>query len=321
MLKKYSKEVLAEAVALLKQGEIVAIPTETVYGLAANAANPLAVAKIFAAKGRPANHPLIVHLADINLLSQWAKIQNPFIEKLASHFWPGPLTLILPRQPGVSDVVTGGQETIGIRFPSHPIMREILLELGGAVAAPSANTFARISPTLAEHVDEDLGAVIPLIVDGGQCSIGIESTIVDLSGEKVRILRPGIITPHEISAVLGVSVEIENPGSLRVSGALYSHYAPKTSLQVIEADQLKSKIQDQIKMGHSIAVLAYSQPFENDPLVEWNRLTFDPNIYAHELYAVLHQMDNKSHAMLYVEALPDEEKWAAIRDRLKKAAH
>jgi len=194
---------IEKAAALLRQGELVAFPTETVYGLGADASNPEAVAKIFAAKGRPADHPLIVHIPGVEHLDRWAREIPETAFASAKAFWPGPLTLILKRQPNVPDAVTGGQDTVGIRVPGHPLALELLKAFDGGVAAPSANRFGHVSPTTAQHVHDELGSAVAMVLDGGPCRVGIESTIVNLTGPQSRILRPGMISAADLGRVLG----------------------------------------------------------------------------------------------------------------------
>ena len=236
---------IQRAVALLCQGELVALPTETVYGLGADALNPDAVAKIFTAKGRPSDHPLIVHLADAGQIMTWAREVPKDAIALARAFWPGPLTLILKRDESVPDLVTGGQDTVGLRVPNHPVALELLRAFGSGVAAPSANRFGRISPTTAEHVRQELGERVALILDGGACAVGLESTIVDLSRGVPVILRPGAIGADDIARVLGRRPRLrgefeaeaggaaEQGATPRVSGALAAHYAPRTPLELV----------------------------------------------------------------------------------------
>ncbi len=216
---------------MLKRGGLVALPTETVYGLAADATNDAAVRSIFAAKGRPADHPVIVHLTGADAIDEWSSAAPPAARVLAQAFWPGPLTLVLKRSARVSDVITGGQDTVGLRAPGHPWAQAVLQAFGRAVAAPSANRFGRVSPTTADHVRADLGikpdGAVDLILDGGPCPVGIESTIVDLSGAHPRLLRQGSILRSDLARVLGVAVEASDAGAPRVSGSLERHYAPR----------------------------------------------------------------------------------------------
>jgi L-threonylcarbamoyladenylate synthase len=227
-----------QAVNILRTGGLVAFPTETVYGLGADARNSEALAKIFAAKQRPMDHPLIVHLADVSQLTDWAREIPESAHQLADIFWPGPLTLILKKARGVVDLVTGGQETVGLRIPSHPVAQALLKEFNSGIAAPSANRFGRISPTSAEAVREELGQSVDLILSGGQCEVGLESTILDLSSDIPVILRPGMITGLQIESILNIPVLYQKKNAPRVSGALESHYAPDTPLALIQSDHL-----------------------------------------------------------------------------------
>ena len=218
---------IRDAAAILRRGGLVAFPTETVYGLGADASNPAAVARIYAVKGRPPNHPVIVHIGESGQWARWAREFPEHAAKLAARFWPGPLTLVLRRASGVGDYLTGGQETIGLRVPGHPIALELLREFRGGIAAPSANRFGRVSPTSAEHVRSDLGSDVDLILDGGACEIGIESTIVDVSRGRPVVLRPGRISEDDIASALGFPPARRDPGAPRAPGALPSHYAPR----------------------------------------------------------------------------------------------
>jgi len=234
------KEEMTKAVDILRAGGLVAIPTETVYGLGADARNPSAVQKIFQAKQRPSDHPLIVHIGEIAQLHEWAVDISPEAWLLAKTFWPGPLTLILKKAPEVSELVTGQQTTIGLRMPNHPVALTVLKEFGGGIAAPSANRFGRISPTTAEAVQEELGDAVDLILEGGQCAVGVESTIVDVSGEQIAILRPGMITAEQIVAVLKQPVLTTPKNAPRVSGSMESHYAPLTPTKLMSIDEKRN---------------------------------------------------------------------------------
>lgn len=324
----------AEAVRLLQAGELVAFPTETVYGLGADAANPEAVAKIFAAKGRPADHPLIVHLAGAGALEQWAVDIPSAAWELAEAFWPGPLTLILKKAPTVPLAVTGGQDTVGVRVPSHPLALGLLrayAQAGGGrggmcgVAAPSANRFGRISPTDAAHVREELGGAVALVLEGGRCEVGIESTIVDLSrGEMAtpRLLRPGRITPEQIEAVIGVRPELPQVvgQAPRVSGALEAHYAPRTPMRVVSPMVLADTLADLAATGKRFGLLSYrvdaGQAF---PVPIWRCLPADPDGYAHGVYAALRELDQARLDLIVVEAIPDDPAWDAVADRMRRA--
>ena len=247
-----------KAVAVLARGGLVAFPTETVYGLGADASNPAAIRKLYAAKGRPADHPVIVHLADVAQLPQWAREVTPVAQKLARQFWPGPLTLLFKRAPGVSDAVTGGQDTVALRIPSHPIAHLLLEKFGGGVAAPSANRFGRVSATLAEHVRQEFGDAVDFVVDGGQSDVGIESTVVDATGTAPVLLRPGHITAREIEQAAGVGLAMPTAQSPRAPGTLAAHYAPATPLLVMESDLLLELAATLTRQGKRVAVLARS---------------------------------------------------------------
>ena len=320
---------IQQAAELLAAGKLVAMPTETVYGLAADARNPAAVAKIFAAKGRPADHPLIVHIGDIAQLEQWAREIPPAARVLAEKYWPGPLTLILKRQPDVPDAVTGGQDTVGLRMPNHPValglLKAFALIGSGAVAAPSANKFGRISPTKASHVKNDLGvganSAVAMILDGGESAVGIESTIVDLSRGAPVVLRPGAITAEEIEAALGAhaATPAATPAP-RVSGALAAHYAPRTPLQLIAGTDLLTQVDACLSKGQTIAVLAFSVPPLRHPAVLWFAAAANAPHYAHDLYANLRLLDAAGVDRILVETPPDQSEWRAVADRLGRAA-
>lgn len=327
-----SPDAIGRAVDLLNAGQLVGLPTETVYGLAADADNDVAVQQIFSAKGRPADHPLIVHLGADDLLPRYARDIPEDAWALAEAFWPGPLTLILKKAAGVSDVVTGGQDTVGVRIPGHPVALALLRAFaadrptGGGLAAPSANRFGRISPTTARHVADELGDRVPLILDGGDCQVGIESTIVDLSRGVPVVLRPGAISAEQMALVLGKPVAAKMPASSdepRVSGSLASHYAPSTPLQVVDAATMMHQLET---CGESprIAVIARDVPeFENrlrqQPGVVV--LADDPPSYAHDFYRALRELDTGGYARILVQALPDTPAWLAVQDRLGRAAH
>ena len=314
------------AVELLRAGELVAFPTETVYGLGADAANPDAVAKIFAAKGRPADHPLIVHLAGHDAVNHWADSVPDVAWELMEMFWPGPLTLILKKRPWVPSTVTGGQDTVGLRVPGHPVALELLRRFAAVagehagIAAPSANRFGRVSPTSADHVREELGERVPLILDGGPCAVGIESTIVDCSRGEPVILRPGHIAPAHLEAVVGRLPAIESAaGAPRVSGSLEAHYAPTTSLRLVAGARLLDFLNAQRHRGGRCAVLSSHQPPQAGMPHAWRMMPADPVGYAHDLYAALREMDRAGADLIVVEALPDDPAWAAVADRLRRA--
>jgi L-threonylcarbamoyladenylate synthase len=311
---------IEQAVAVLREGGLVAFPTETVYGLGADASNPLAVRKLFEAKGRPATHPVIVHLADAMQLANWAREIPPAAQRLAKKFWPGPLTLILRRAPQVSDLVTGGQETVAVRVPSNPVAQRLLARFGGGVAAPSANRHGRVSATAAEHVRREFGPTVECVLDGGEARIGIESSIVDLSGGRAVLLRPGWITAAEIEAVLGVSLAAPAGDAPRAPGTLVKHYAPQTPLMLTEGDLALELAASLLRLGKRVAVLAFSaqRPFLQG--LEWIAAPQDAADYAHELYASLRRLDESGCDAIIVEKPPQTPAWAAINDRLARAA-
>lgn len=328
---------LADAVRLLQAGELVAFPTETVYGLGADAANPVAVARIFAAKGRPADHPLIVHLPGAGHLDQWARDIPQAAWDLAEAFWPGPLTMILKRAEAVPKAVTGGQDTVGVRVPAHPLTLDLLrayAQAGGGfqgmcgIAGPSANRFGRISPTDAAHVREELGAAVALVLDGGPCQVGIESTIVDLSDETVppRILRPGHITPEQIGAVIGMMPGL--PTGLqhgaevpRVSGSLDAHYAPRTALRVLASGDLAAALPRLHEEGKArLGLLARTADAARLPVTALCALPDDAEAYARGFYGALRELDQAGVDLIVVEALGVGPAWAAVADRLRRAA-
>lgn len=321
-------QLIQRAVDVLAAGGLVAMPTETVYGLAADAENPDAVRSIFAAKGRPANHPVIVHVAGADALDAWASHVPPEARKLAAAFWPGPLTLVLPRSERAGDFVTGGQDTVGLRCPSHPWARALITAFAGAgqrgVAAPSANSFGRISPTTAEHVRGDLGekpeGKVDLILDGGACPVGIESTIVDLSRGEPRLLRHGSVTRAMLESVLGEAVPDAGSDAPRASGRLKSHYAPRTPLDLVEAAELPARLNG---LRHErIALLAPAQALLDAPAHVLKRLVADadPAEYGRKLYAALHELDAAGADRILVVAPPNTVDWAAVNDRLSRAA-
>lgn len=314
------------AVALLRDGELVALPTETVYGLGADAANPAAVAKIFAAKGRPADHPLIVHVSGHDAVDHWAENVPDLAWELMETFWPGPLTLILKKQAWVPDAVTGGQDTVGLRVPGHPVALELLRRFAAAagehagIAAPSANRFGRISPTTAQHVREELGDCVSLILDGGPCAVGIESTIVDCSRGEPVVLRPGHIAPAHLAAVLGCSPRIETAsGAPRVSGSLAAHYAPQTPMRLVAGERLLDFLNTQRHKGDACGVISHSMPPQSGMPHLWRLLPADPVGYAHDLYAAMRDLDHAELSLIAVEALPEDAAWAAVADRLRRA--
>lgn len=322
------------AAAILRKGGVVAIPTETVYGLAADAANPAAVRRIFEIKGRPADHPLIVHVADTAQLNYWASDVPEAARLLAEHFWPGPLTLILPRSEHVPDAVTGGQDTVGLRVPNHPVALELLRALGhnAGLAAPSANRYGRISPTTAAHVREELGDSVDLILDGGPCHVGLESTIVSCIGDTITVLRPGGIPLSAIEAVLQHKVAVVDgtESNIRVSGGKLSHYAPVTPLEILSAADLWQRACALEAQGLRVATLEWSAPdavhLASAVNAEHERISrtsmpADAVAYGKMLYATLRQLDAAHFDRLLAEAPPQTAAWLAVSDRLKRASY
>lgn len=308
-------EAIARAAATLRAGGLVALPTETVYGLAANARDPRAVAKVFAAKGRPADHPLIVHLASTEQVADWARAVPGCVRDLARHYWPGPLTLVLKRAPGVPDVVTGGQDTVALRLPAHPVAQALLQAFGDGLCAPSANRFGRISPTTARHVREELGDAVDLVLDGGPCSVGIESTIVDLSGGRPRLLRPGAVPADRLAALLGERLLPARADTPRTPGNLPAHYAPRTPLQLLAHELLHER---HPLPALALAVLSRERP---DWPCEWLPAPATAREYARVLYRRLREADALGVDAILVESPPAERDWEAVRDRLMRAAH
>jgi L-threonylcarbamoyladenylate synthase len=291
-----------------------------VYGLGADAGNADAIKRLYAAKGRPGSHPVIVHLGDAAQLPQWASEVTPLARKLAQKFWPGPLTLILHRQPRVSAALTGGQHTIGLRVPAHPVAQALLRAFGSGIAAPSANRFGHVSATTAEHVRSEFGADVDLVLDGGQSEVGIESTIVDATGAQPVILRPGRITAHEIEAAAGAPLAAPDARAPRAPGTLAAHYAPRTPLKVMEGDLLLELAASLTRQGQRIAVLARSARRPLLPGLAWVAAPQDARAYAHDLYANLRALDAEKCDVLLVESPPRAAEWAAVNDRLDRAA-
>lgn len=313
------------AADLLRAGEIVALPTETVYGLAANALVPKAVEKIYQAKGRPAHNPIIVHVSSLQMAQECVAAWTENAARLARSFWPGPLTIVLPKAIAVPEIVTSGGGTVGVRWPSHPFMRAVIAKCGFPLAAPSANRSNEISPTTAEHVRKSLGDAVPLIVDGGAANVGIESTVIDLASERPRILRPGMIHEESLSAALGDKAVVASAGddaTLRSPGMLPRHYAPKAKLVVLSwdsAEELKFQITNYGLKKRDVSVVAHT----NIPLQpEFERVSViphDPEAFARALYAELHRCDEEGAKLIVVEAPPEEPAWRGIADRLARA--
>jgi L-threonylcarbamoyladenylate synthase len=317
-------EILAAA-TLLREGGVVAFPTETVYGLGAEISNPAAVRRVFEIKKRPADHPLIVHFADASGLDHWAREVPEQAWRLAERLWPGPLTLILPRSRHVPENVTGGQDTVGLRVPDHPVALALLQELGPerAVAAPSANRFGRISPTTVAHVKAELGDAADMILDGGPCRIGLESTIVGFEGKTPLVLRPGGIPMEELAEILGEPLVMPTPitRSVRVPGALVSHYAPDTPLELCRSELILPRAFELEAAGSRVAVVTWSQGGgpKNKTLFHFS-MPAEPVSYGRLLYASLRQLDGERLDRLLVEIPPGDSAWAAVVDRLRRAS-
>lgn len=318
-------EEIERAASLLIAGQLVAFPTETVYGLGADARNAGAVRRIFSLKGRPAEHPVIVHLADASLLPQWAREVSAKAQALADAFWPGPLTLILPRAPTVLDVITGGQGNVGLRVPAHPIAHALLarlLALGSdGIAAPSANRFGRLSATNARHVADEFGNSIALVLDGGASRHGIESTIVDLATGEPVLLRPGAITAEAIRAALGSNPLSPSSRSSRASGTLASHYSPMTAAHLVAADELARALASMTQPVARIAVLARSVAKPLEFAGTWIAASEKSVAYARDLYANLRTLDAAGADQIWIETPPEGPDWVAVNDRLRRATY
>ena len=316
---------LARAAGLLLAGELVAFPTETVYGLGADAGQPAAVRRVFAAKGRPADHPLIVHLADAAQLSHWAVNVPAGARTLAAALWPGPLTLVLPRAPHVHDAVTGGQDSVGLRVPAHPValalLRAFAAQGGHGIAAPSANRFGQLSPTTARHVADDLGDAVAMILDGGATRVGIESTIVDFTTERPALLRPGGLSVGAIEHALGTRLRAPDASAPRASGTLASHYAPRTAAHLVASHALLPELELLTDRDETVAVLARTLVQPEDFDGAWITAADDADGYAQMLYAALRELDAARADALLIEDVPDEPEWLAVRDRLLRATH
>jgi L-threonylcarbamoyladenylate synthase len=314
-------ELVDRAVAILRRGGLVAFPTETVYGLGADAENPAAVRRIFAVKGRPAQHPLIVHIADAAELQRWVREVPAAAVRLARRFWPGPLTLVLWRSERIPLEVTGGLETVALRVPAHRLALQLLQRFGGPIAAPSANRFGSVSPTTAEHVRDDLGDAVDLVLDGGPCKVGIESTIVDLSGSNPAVLRPGAITREELEEALAMPVEYPVSASVRAPGQHPLHYAPRARVILVTPDRIAAEAARQSKAGCRVGVLAPPElvlPASFGGVVR----EVPPSLeaYAHELYTLLREFDRRNCDVIVAALPPEEGLGSAIADRLRRAA-
>lgn len=324
-------EELARAAALLRAGRLVAFPTETVYGLGANALDAEAVRRIFAAKGRPANIPLIVHLADAAQLATVTSVQPAIAQKLATAFWPGPLTMVLPRSSAIPDVVTAGLDTVGVRVPAHPLARALIEKAGVPVAAPSANPFTQVSPTTAAHVRAKLGDAVDLVLDGGPAEVGIESTVVDACGSRPVLLRPGGVSVAQLEAVVGPverplpDVHHDADGPRPSPGTSERHYAPRARLVEVRRDASGRLVLPGLSVDEERWALISLETLDQAACdaahgASVHRvLARDPVAFARELFAALHQIDDAHCGVAFVEALPDGGKWEAVADRLRRA--
>ena len=317
---------IAQAVQTLVAGGLLGLPTETVYGLAADATNEQAIAGIFAAKGRPADHPLIVHVAGAEQVPVFASEVPAFAQRLMDAFWPGPLTLILPRREGVATASAGGQNSIGLRCPSHPVAQALLRACSASglagLSAPSANKFGRVSPTTAAHVQSEFGDAL-LILDGGACEVGIESTIVDCTRGVPVLLRPGRITRDQIEAACGES--LQDPQTLtqaapKASGTLESHYAPRAKVRVMPGDELHQRLQSLGVHANNLGVWSRAAPADLSAGVLWRAQAPQAEQAAHDLFAVLRALDARGVMQIWVEQPPETPEWEGVADRLRRAA-
>jgi L-threonylcarbamoyladenylate synthase len=331
MILSASHAAIAQAAQALHDAQLVGLPTETVYGLAANATDDAAVAKIFVAKGRPSDHPLIVHVASVAQVPLFAVQVPDFAQKLMAAFWPGPLTLILPRKSGVAAASAGGQDSIGLRCPSHPVAQALLqaawaLGVSG-VSAPSANRFGRVSPTTAAHVQSELGPEL-LILDGGDCEVGIESTIIDCTRGEPVLLRPGQITRAQIEAACGRAVrgkdapqEVSGQAAPRASGTLESHYAPRAKVRLMMAQDINAKLLALGPHANNLGLWTNERPEVSAGAgVLWREQATTAEKAAHDLFSVLRDLDARGVTQIWVQQPPDTPEWEGVRDRLQRAA-
>ncbi|HUA66286.1 MAG TPA: L-threonylcarbamoyladenylate synthase [Alphaproteobacteria bacterium] len=314
------------AAELLRGGEVVALPTETVYGLAANALDTAAVEKIFRVKGRPAHNPIIVHAASLEMAKRCVADFPALAERLAKAFWPGPLTLVLPRARAIPDIVTAGGQTVGIRWPSHPLIQAVIRECDFPLAAPSANLSNQVSPTNAGHVHKQLNGKIAAIVDGGQATVGIESSVLDLTVSPPEILRPGMIHRDSLAAA---GFPVANAGtfadtaSLKSPGRLKKHYAPKAKLLLLnwrDDSELKNKIQNSKLKTQQCHIIAHARIPSPDPFARVCVIPHDAEAFARAIYAELHHCEDEGAEAIVVEAPPDAPEWSGITDRLRRAS-
>lgn len=317
----HDPQAVQAAARCLAQGDLLGLPTETVYGLAARADQDAAVAKIFAAKGRPSDHPLIVHVLDAAAAEAFADHLPATARRLMEAFWPGPLTVIVPRKPGVAVAAAGGHATVALRSPAHPVARAVMAaarDLGvDGLAAPSANRFGRVSPTQARHVVDEFGPGL-MVLDGGACEVGIESTIVDCSRARPALLRPGLLAQSRIEAVLGEPLRAPDAAAPKASGTLAAHYAPSARVRLLDGEALALRFATATASGSLEGVAVYSRA--QLPAWRWQAMPSDPAAAAHELFAVLRELDAAGAREIWVEAPPRDPAWAGVRDRLSRAA-
>ena len=325
ILPGHDPQAIAQAARTVQSGGLVGFPTETVYGLGADASNDAAVAGIFAAKGRPADHPLIVHVADAQQIFAYADSVPAYAARLIEVFWPGPLTLILPRKPGIAAAAAGGQDSIGLRCPSHPVALAFLKACGTGVAGPSANRFGRVSPTTAQHVIDELGEGL-LVLDGGPCDVGIESSIVDCTRGRPVLLRPGVLTRVQLEAacgqpvLAGADIEAVNTAAPRASGTLASHYAPNARVRLMRAEAIQAAFDLLGSDAANIAVYARTIVRIKSEKVLYRRMPDDAGATARQLFAVLRGFDSKGVKLIWIEEVPSGADWDGVRDRLGRAA-
>lgn len=320
---------IRRAAALLEAGGVVAFPTETVYGLGADAENAEAVARIYALKERPADHPVIVHLAPEADVAHWVSKIPSIAQRLMAAFWPGPLTLILKRAPHIPDAVSGGQVTVGLRCPSHPVAQALLRAFRGGkggIAAPSANRFGHVSPTTAQHVRDEFGddTRLSMVLEGGQSEIGIESTILDLSRVETHgavLLRPGQISVQAIAKEIGQMPSQADVAAPRASGTLDAHYAPRTPVALIATEEVNTALQRLVTAGRRVAVMRYSHDPLSVPVAAQRLLPYTVEGYAHDLYAALRALDVAGADLILIESPPSSVDWQGVNDRLRRAAH
>lgn len=310
---------IEHAADLLRAGRIVAIPTETVYGLAADASNPTAIKKIFAAKQRPIGHPLIVHLSDPERIHLWVDRVPDLVWALVETYWAGPLTILLPKKEGVSELITGGHPGVAIRMPAHPVALETLRLLGGDIVAPSANPYGRISPTSASHVLRGMAGRIDAVLDGGDCSVGIESTILDLTGNAPAIARPGQIGRNELEAFLGISFANHASAERAVPGNVKHHYQPVTPTTGIPSENFSEALRELTGNNRQTGAIWWRSPPPASVVAESIRLADNPDDYARMLYTAMHNLDQAGLTHIVIELPPLTDTWLAIHDRLGRA--